>query len=203
MANSGPVFGLSKDIKSKIEKKYDPELEDRLVDWIIAQCGAEVGRPETGRSAFQVWLKDGTILSKLINSLYSDGAKPVKKIQNSPLAFKQMEQVSQFLAAAEKYGVSKTDTFQTVDLWEGTFGKKKKKKLFNVSSASFHSNFSHFPLPIGTPHNFHRKKKKKKRDYHSKITALGKGLIKIRQGKQKGASQAGMTGYGSQRQIIG
>lgn len=38
------------------------------------------------------------------------------------MAFKQMEQISQFLNAAEKYGVTKTDMFQTVDLWEGQIG---------------------------------------------------------------------------------
>lgn len=61
------------------------------------------------------------VLSELINSLFS-GEKPVKKIQSSPMAFKQMEQISQFLNAAEKYGVIKTDMFQTVDLWEGQRG---------------------------------------------------------------------------------
>lgn len=35
------------------------------------------------------------------------------------MAFKQMEQISQFLKAAEVYGVRTTDIFQTVDLWEG------------------------------------------------------------------------------------
>ena len=58
------------------------------------------------------------VLCELINSLY-DGDKPVKKIQSSPMAFKQMEQISQFLSSAERYGVTKTDMFQTVDLWEG------------------------------------------------------------------------------------
>ena len=58
------------------------------------------------------------VLSELINSLFS-GDKPIKKIQSSTMAFKQMEQISQFLTAAEKYGVIKTDMFQTVDLWEG------------------------------------------------------------------------------------
>lgn len=58
------------------------------------------------------------ILSQLVNSLFV-GDKPVKKIQTSSMAFKQMEQISQFLKAAETYGVSKTDMFQTVDLWEG------------------------------------------------------------------------------------
>lgn len=56
-----------------------------------------------------------------MNSLCAD--KPIKKIQRSDMAFKQMEQISQFLNAAERYGVSKTDMFQTVDLWEG---KKKQ-----------------------------------------------------------------------------
>ena len=35
------------------------------------------------------------------------------------MVFKQMEQVAQFLKAAEDYGVTKTDMFQTVDLFEG------------------------------------------------------------------------------------
>lgn len=35
------------------------------------------------------------------------------------MAFKQMEKISQFLQAAEAYGVITTDIFQTVDLWEG------------------------------------------------------------------------------------
>lgn len=35
------------------------------------------------------------------------------------MAFKQMEKISQFLRAAEAYGVITTDIFQTVDLWEG------------------------------------------------------------------------------------
>lgn len=64
------------------------------------------------------------ILSKLVNSLYPDGAKPVKVPENPPsMVFKQMEQVAQFLKAAEDYGVTKTDMFQTVDLFEGTENK--------------------------------------------------------------------------------
>lgn len=61
------------------------------------------------------------ILSKLVNSLYPDGSKPVKVPEHPPsMVFKQMEQVAQFLKAAEDYGVTKTDMFQTVDLFEGT-----------------------------------------------------------------------------------
>lgn len=63
------------------------------------------------------------ILSKLVNSLYPDSSKPVKVPENPPsMVFKQMEQVAQFLKAAEDYGVTKTDMFQTVDLFEGMAG---------------------------------------------------------------------------------
>lgn len=60
------------------------------------------------------------VLGKLINSLHPSGTKPVK-IPDSPpsMVFKQMEQIAQFLKAAEDYGVVKTDIFQTVDLFEG------------------------------------------------------------------------------------
>lgn len=59
------------------------------------------------------------MLCRLINSLYATGQGPVAKIQGSAMAFKQMEQISQFLRAAEHYGILASDIFQTVDLWEG------------------------------------------------------------------------------------
>lgn len=61
MANKGPAYGLSREVQSKIDKKYDPELEERLVQWILAQCGSAVGRPESGKVGFQTWLKDGCV----------------------------------------------------------------------------------------------------------------------------------------------
>ena len=61
MANRGPAYGLSREVQSKIDKKYDPELEERLVAWIMAQCGSGVGQPEPDKSGFQNWLKDGCV----------------------------------------------------------------------------------------------------------------------------------------------
>lgn len=46
--------------------------------------------------------------------------QPIKKIPETKMVFKQMEKISQFLQAAEAYGVTRGDIFQTVDLWEGT-----------------------------------------------------------------------------------
>lgn len=61
MANVGPSFGLSREVQSKIDKKYDSELEERLVEWIVVQCGPEVGRPEPAKTGFQNWLKNGCV----------------------------------------------------------------------------------------------------------------------------------------------
>lgn len=41
-----------------------------------------------------------------------------------------MEQISQFLKAAEIYGVRTTDIFQTVDLWEGKNNKVSLQSSF-------------------------------------------------------------------------
>lgn len=61
MANKGPSYGLSRQVQDKIDSKYDPELEQVLVEWISRQCGSDVGRPEAGKLGFQAWLKDGCV----------------------------------------------------------------------------------------------------------------------------------------------
>ncbi|XP_062341422.1 transgelin-like [Osmerus eperlanus] len=198
MANKGPSYGLSREVQSKIDKKYDPELEERLNEWIIAQCGSGVGRPEEGKTGFQNWLKDGCILSALINSLYEDN-KPIKKLQPSGMAFKQMEQISQFLHAAEKYGVTKTDMFQTVDLWEGKDLAAVQRTLMALGSLAVTRDDGHYR---GDPSWFHKKSQENRRDFSEEQLSGGKNVIGLQMGTNKGASQAGMTGYGQQRQIL-
>lgn len=61
MANKGPSYGLSRQVQDKIDSKYDPELEQILVEWISRQCGSGVGKPEPGKQGFQAWLKDGCV----------------------------------------------------------------------------------------------------------------------------------------------
>ena len=61
MANRGPSYGLSREVQQKIEKQYDADLEQILIQWITTQCRKDVGRPQPGRENFQNWLKDGTV----------------------------------------------------------------------------------------------------------------------------------------------
>lgn len=61
MANRGPAYGLSREVQQKIEKQYDPDLEQILIQWITTQCRKGVSQPQPGRENFQNWLKDGTV----------------------------------------------------------------------------------------------------------------------------------------------
>uniref|UniRef100_A0A3B1K9L3 Transgelin n=1 Tax=Astyanax mexicanus TaxID=7994 RepID=A0A3B1K9L3_ASTMX len=138
------------------------------------------------------------VLSELINSLH-DSDKPVKKIQSSPMAFKQMEQVSQFLNAAEAYGVTKTDMFQTVDLWEGKDLAAVQRTLMALGSIAVTKDDGHFR---GNPDWFFKKAQENRRDFSDDQLKSGKHVIGLQMGSNKGASQAGMTGYGRPRQIM-
>uniref|UniRef100_A0A8C1FGZ8 Transgelin n=2 Tax=Cyprinus carpio TaxID=7962 RepID=A0A8C1FGZ8_CYPCA len=198
MANKGPSYGLSREVQSKIDKKYDPELEERLVQWIIAQCGDSVGKPQPGKQGFQQWLKDGCILCELINSLCKD-SKLVKKIQSSTMAFKQMEQISQFLGAAERYGVTKSDMFQTVDLWEGKDLAAVQMTLLSLGSLAVTKDDGCYR---GDPSWFHKKSQENKREFTEEQLKEGQKVIGLQMGTNKGASQAGTTGYGRPRQIL-
>lgn len=198
MANKGPAYGFSREVQSKIDKKYDAELEERLVEWLITQCGSGVGQPEAGKTGFQNWLKDGCVLSELINSLYGAN-KPIKTIKSSGMAFKQMEQISLFLKAAENYGVTKTDMFQTVDLFEGKDLAAVQRTLMALGSLAVTRNDGNYK---GDPSWFYKKSQENRRDFSEEQLSEGRNVIGLQMGTNKGASQAGMTGYGRPRQII-
>uniref|UniRef100_H3BAP6 Transgelin n=1 Tax=Latimeria chalumnae TaxID=7897 RepID=H3BAP6_LATCH len=196
MANAGRSYGLSAEVQRKLAAKYDPELESRLVEWIVAQCGSDVGYPGPDTS-FQSWLKDGTILCKLINSLYPEGSKPVKKILFSPVAFKQMELISQFLKAIQDYGLKTTDVFQTVDLWEGKGMVAVQNTVLALGSQAVTKDDGCYR---GDVNWFPRKAQENRREFSDEQLQQGKSVIGLQMGSNKGASQAGMA-FGKTRQI--
>uniref|UniRef100_A0A8C8SFW2 Transgelin n=1 Tax=Pelusios castaneus TaxID=367368 RepID=A0A8C8SFW2_9SAUR len=199
MANRGPAYGLSREVQQRIDRQYDPELEQILIQWILAQCGSEAKQPAPGRENFQEWLKDGTVLCRLINSLYPKGQGPVAKIQSSSMAFKQMEQISQFLRAAEHYGIAPTDIFQTVDLWEGKNMACVQRTLMNLGGLAVTREDGLF---VGDPNWFPKKSRENRRDFSEDKLKEGQNVIGLQMGTNRGASQAGMTGYGMPRQIL-
>ncbi|KAJ1116784.1 hypothetical protein NDU88_004990 [Pleurodeles waltl] len=199
MANRGPSYGLSREVQQKIDEKYKLELEAILVDWIIAQSNDTKGPPKPGKDNFQEWLQDGTLLCKVINSLYPKGSEPIQNVTESKMPFKQMELISQFLRAAEAYGVRTTDIFQTVDLWEGKEMAAVQRTLMALGSLALTKNDGFYQ---GDPSWFPRKAQANRREFSTEQLRHGQNMIGLQMGSNKGASQSGMTGYGMPRQIL-
>eukprot|EP00350_Pseudokeronopsis_sp_OXSARD2_P005666 CAMPEP_0170561916 /NCGR_PEP_ID=MMETSP0211-20121228/57814_1 /TAXON_ID=311385 /ORGANISM="Pseudokeronopsis sp., Strain OXSARD2" /LENGTH=119 /DNA_ID=CAMNT_0010878129 /DNA_START=29 /DNA_END=388 /DNA_ORIENTATION=- len=112
------------------------------------------------------------------------------------MAFKMMENVGNFLAACESYGVNRLDLFQTADLYDGTnmvavidgihaLGRVAKKNKFNG------------PLPPGPAESAGNH-----REFSQEQLRAGEGIIGLQAGtgSAKGANQSGMN-FGLGRQI--
>ncbi|XP_072420821.1 transgelin-3-like isoform X2 [Chiloscyllium punctatum] len=205
MANQGPKYGFSRQVQQKIDQKYDGELEELLVRWILIQCngetpgGKDLQRPPSGKSTFHQWLKDGSILCHLINSLNPPERRPIKRIQVSERAFTQMEQISQFLKAATDYGLTATDLFQTVDLWEAKNLAAVQQSLLALGGKAISKDDGYFR---GDPSWFPRKAAQNPRTFTEEQMRQGQSIIGLQMGSNQGASQAGMTPSGLSRQIL-
>lgn len=104
-------FGDLAERMDKINSKYDKVLEGAVRKWIEDTTGEKLN------GEFQAALKSGVVLCQLVNKL-----KPgsVKNISPSSLPFKQMENITNFLSAAQTFGIRSEDLFQTVYLYEGS-----------------------------------------------------------------------------------
>uniref|UniRef100_A0A667HR03 Transgelin n=1 Tax=Lynx canadensis TaxID=61383 RepID=A0A667HR03_LYNCA len=196
-ANRGPELWLKPRGagEDRAEVRCGPGEQAGGLDHPAVRRGHRAPAPRQG--PFQKWLMDGTVLCKLINSLYPPGQEPIPKISESKMAFKQMEQISQFLKAAEIYGVRTTDIFQTVDLWEGKDMAAVQRTLMALGSVAVTKDDGCYR---GEPSWFHRKAQQNRRGFSEEQLRQGQNVIGLQMGSNKGASQAGMTGYGMPRQ---
>lgn len=160
------------------------------MDWIethVPGCGT---RGISDSSQVQEKLKDGTILCKLANALGCSG-RPIK-VNESKMAFKQMENIGNFLDACYNYGVAKNDTFQTVDLYEG----QNMPAVINGLHALGRKAASKGKQGIGP-----KESEKNTREFTEEQLRAGQGMIGLQMGSNKGATQAGQN-FGKTRAII-
>jgi len=106
---------MTAELTAKRNASYDEVLEQEAVGWIRSYV-PELAEVKGQKDTHEV-LQDGVVLCKLINALEPGS---IKRISESKMAFKQMENIGKFLDAIDRYGVSKSDSFQTVDLYENT-----------------------------------------------------------------------------------
>ena len=181
-------YGMTGELQEKREAKYNPKLEAEARDWLVA-----VVQEPWPNANFSDALEDGVYLCKAMNKLVK-GAIP--SISNSKMAFKKMDNISKFLDKAFKYGVPKTDLFQTVDLYDKTNINQVILCIFALGRVAQTKAPSSFPK-LGP-----KESAKQERHFNpgdQKIAS--ESVIGLQMGSNRGASQSGMTPFGLHRQV--
>ncbi|EGC39000.1 hypothetical protein DICPUDRAFT_27726 [Dictyostelium purpureum] len=103
---------LTDDVENKKKQKYDPTLEQTARKWVSDVL--EIGELDPEVSFFEHF-KSGVLLCKLVNKL-----KPgvVKKINESTISFKQLENIENYLKACTHLGLQSVNLFNSIDLFE-------------------------------------------------------------------------------------
>ncbi|XP_071087334.1 myophilin-like [Haliotis cracherodii] len=193
MARRPKGYGLTAEINKKINAKYDIEVEREAREWMETLLGNPLSDDsgDLGSDGMHAVLKDGVLLCQVMNRLQPGS---IKKINDSKMAFKQMENISKFLEAAERYGCSKTDMFQTVDLYE----KTNMVQVINaVHALGRMAQKNGFDGPGLGPKESHQNK----REFSEETLRAGNCVIGLQAGSNKGASQSGMN-LGKTRAIL-
>lgn len=187
MAERPKGYGMTAELKEKQEAKHDPQLEQEARMWLENV----VGEPFPSDN-FHEALKDGIFLCKAMNVLQPGS---IKKINNSKMAFKMMENIGKFLEEAGKYGLQKSDSFQTVDLYEAANLVQVVLAIHALGRVARKKGFSG---PCLGP----KEAEKRARNFDpEEQKKASQSVIGLQMGSNRGASQAGMTPYGLQRQV--
>jgi len=197
MAFHGPSYGLSRECHIKAQAKFNMPRALEVVDWYERVVGRKLDlpRPEEGmrdQLDFAAGFKDGVGLCELINKL-KPGA--VKKINTMKAPFKQRENIEMFLRGCEAYGLKSQDLFQVNDLFENRNVYMVVDCLFGLGGMAKKNGFTGPTIGVKVA-------EQNKRSFTAEQLAESQKIIGLQYGTNKHASQAGMTAYGTGRQIL-
>jgi len=104
------LFGDQVERKAKQDANYDQELEDKVRAYLESHTRiSSKGQP------ICEWLRDGQVLCSLANKI-NPGVIP--KVNTSPVAFCQMENIAHFMNVGRDWGVPESSIFDVSDLFE-------------------------------------------------------------------------------------
>jgi len=197
MAYHGPSYGLSRECQMKSQAKFDTIRAKQACDWVEAITGQNLDFGDSGEGMrdqldFGTALKDGQAICHLMNAL-APGA--IKKVNTMKAPFKQRENIELFLKACEKYGLKSQDLFQVNDLFENKNLYMVVDCLYGLGGLAQKKSFDGPVIGV-------KVSKENKRNFSQDVLLESQKIIGLQYGSNKGASQAGMTSYGSGRQII-
>lgn len=197
MAYHGPSYGLSRECQMKSQAKFDNNRAREACEWVEAITGMNLDFGSDDGSMrdqldFGHALKDGQMICHLMNALMP-GA--IKKVNTMKAPFKQRENIELFLKSCEKYGLKSQDLFQVNDLFENKNLYMVVDCLFGLGGLAQKKSFDGPVIGV-------KVSKENKRNFSQDTLLESQKIIGLQYGSNKGASQSGMTSYGSGRQII-
>lgn len=181
-----PKSGFNAQAQAKIASKYNDAIAHETLEWIKLITGEPENTSGDVENFYSV-LKDGVLLCKLVNAI-QEGS--VKKVNQSTMAFKCMENINAFLEAAKKLGVPSQETFQTIDLWE-------RQNLYSVVTClqSLGRKAGNFGKPSMGP----KEADKNVRHFTDEQLKSGENVISLQYGTNK-HQQSGIS-FGNKRQM--
>lgn len=197
MASRPRGYGLTAELNDKIRAQYSEKDEQEIAQWFSTLGLSQFNGK--GWDDFQEYLKDGMVLCNLALKLEPGSIRKINDVPSVKMAVfkasKSNENIGNFLAWAERYGVPTANTFQTADLFEGTNLAAVQRMVFNLGGVAQKKGFQGPVIGV-------KVSDENKRNFSQQQLRAGETVISKQMGNNQGASQAGMTGYGTGRQII-
>lgn len=188
MSGRAELTGDQRAIASKLASRYDPDMEAEVIDWFQQLTGEDV---PPGMRSVENALRTGVALIKLAQAIQkgtanipAPAAKMKLKVNTGSAPFKQMENINNFVAFCRKYGVEKTGTFQTVDLYEG---RNMAQVLNCISQLGSEAQRHGFNGPVIGAKPIEQNKRK----FTKEQLRGGHGVVGLQAGTNKFASQKG------------
>lgn len=185
--NRAAKSGFAAEAQRKINSKYSEELAQECLEWIKIITGENFNTSGDMDNFYEI-LKNGTLLCRMVNCIQPGS---IKKINESQMAFKCMENIDAFLKMAIQMGVPPQETFQTVDLWE-----RQNLNSVVICLQSLGRKAHNFGKPSIGP----KEAEKNVRQFTEEQLRAGQGVISLQYGSNKGANQSGIN-FGNTRHM--
>ncbi|XJO71508.1 hypothetical protein BDV3_001007 [Batrachochytrium dendrobatidis] len=177
------------DLAEKAAAKYSPLLEAEARQYLEQVSGINFNDD----LSFAENLKNGVILCKTINAIMPND--PIRKIADSKLPFKQMENIHMYLEKTKQLGMPSFESFQTVDLFEAKNINQVINSIFSLSRQA--AKYGYTAVPTLGP----QLATATKRRFTEEQLAEGRAAVPLLQAFTSPVSQAGMGAMGASRQV--
>ncbi|UJR13373.1 hypothetical protein I4U23_000390 [Adineta vaga] len=187
MADRAEKHGFAKQAFDKIQSKYDVLQAQEALQWVSQMIGEQF---DTNGEMDNVYtqLRDGRKLCQLMNKIVPNS---IPKINSGENSFKLMENIARFGQAARTYGLSDSETFQTIDLYE-------KMNLHQVVLCLF--ALGRKAQKQGLPGLGPKESEKNQRTFSPETIVQGNTVVSTQYGYNKGATQSGIS-FGNTRHM--